>query len=375
MKIGLVCPYDIKKGGGVQEQILAQQKELLRLGHDAYIITPLLRRSERKRTPRTIFIGTSADFNSPLGTTSQVSAGVNEEIDQMLDRYKFDILHFHEPWIPMISLQIISRSKCPSIATFHAKLPETLVSRTIAKAILPYTKSILGYIDEFVAVSEAAADYLRRMTDRPIRIVPNGIDLTTFRPPRERRDKAGPGKTILYVGRLEPRKGVKYLLHAFVRLREKQPEAKLKILGDGSARRKLEYLAEDLGLDGSVEFLGYRDNREKLRLLKSADLFCVPALHGESFGVVLLESMATGLVTVAGDNPGYEAVMKGFGAVSLIDPKHTGDFARRLELLLNDTGLRRLWRSWAKAEVRQYDFPLLARQYEAIYKEVIEKRG
>jgi phosphatidyl-myo-inositol alpha-mannosyltransferase len=222
-------------------------------------------------------------------------------------------------------------------------------------------------------VSDAAADYLRRMTDEPIRIVPNGIDLTRFRPPRERRDKVGPEKTILYVGRLEPRKGVKYLFYAFARLHEKQPQLKLKLLGDGSGRRKLEYLAEDLGLDDSVEFMGYRSDSEKLRLLRSADLFCSPALHGESFGVVLLEAMATGLVTVAGDNPGYDTVMKGFGAVSLINPKHTDDFARRLELLLNDTGLRRLWRGWAKSEVQQYDFPQLAKRYEAVYNDVLKK--
>lgn len=372
MKIGLVCPYDINKGGGVQEQVVAQQRELSRLGHDVYIITPLLRRTERKRVPKTIFLGTSADFKSPLGTTVQVSAGINEEIDEMLKRHKFDVLHFHEPWVPMLSMQILSRSKSVNVATFHAKLPETMMSRTVARVVTPYTKSILGYIHKFMAVSDAAADYLRRMSDVQVSIVPNGIDLNKFRPPRIRSAEASKEKIILYIGRLEPRKGLKYLLYAFAQIVQADPVVKLKVIGDGSDRRKMHVLTENLGIEDRVEFLGYQDNSYKIRMLRSADLFCAPSLYGESFGVVLLEAMATNLVTVAGDNPGYEAVLKDLGAISLVNPKHTDDFARRLQLLLGEPALRRVWQNWAKKEVRQYGFPQIAKRYEEVYKQVLE---
>src|SRR6202042_57969 len=105
-------------------------------------------------------IGKSTEFNSPLHTTHPVSAGVNEAIDAMLAEHQFDILHFHEPWVPMLSAQILSRSKCVNVATFHAKLPETLMTRTLVKVVTPYTKSVLKYIDEFTAVSPAAAEYV-----------------------------------------------------------------------------------------------------------------------------------------------------------------------------------------------------------------------
>lgn len=369
MKIGLVCPYDITKGGGVQEIVRAQAKRLLARGHDAYIITPLPREGA-EREDNIIFVGGSADF-SALGTTAQVSAGVNDSIDHMLHEHQFDVLHFHEPWVPMLSLQILSRSKTVNVATFHAKLPETMMSRTISKVITPYTKSVLKYIHELTAVSEAAADYVCSMTDRSVAIVPNGIDLSFYKPPA-RRSENHKTKTIFYVGRLESRKGVKYLLHAFKLLQKNQPDVTLIIAGDGPDREKLEELSLDLDLQG-VRFVGYITNEEKLEYMQSADLFCAPALHGESFGIVLLEAMACGLVTVAGDNPGYASVMQGLGAISLVNPKHSAEFGRRLELLLGQSDLRGIWRTWAAEDVLQYDWERIIEQYEAVYAEARSK--
>ncbi len=363
MKIGLVCPYNITKGGGVQEIVRAQQKLLLARGHDAYIITPLPREGAEPED-HMIFVGGSADF-SALGTTGQVSAGINETIDSMLEEQQFDVLHFHEPWVPMLSLQILSRSNTINVATFHAKLPETVMSRTISKVITPYTRSVLKYIHEFTAVSEAAADYVCSLTERSVAIVPNGIDLSFYKPPARRSDNRK-AKTIFYVGRLEPRKGVKYLLRAFKLLQENQPNVSLVIAGDGPDREKLEDLAIDLELQ-NVQFVGYVTNDEKRRYLQTADLFCAPALHGESFGIVLLEAMACGLVTVAGDNPGYASVMQGLGAISLINPKHSAEFARRLELLLEQSDLRSIWRTWAADDVPQYDWNRIIEQYETVY--------
>lgn len=370
MKIGLVCPYDITKGGGVQEIVKASQTELERRGHDVYIITPRPKEYAKKRGPRkTIFIGNSTDFNSPLHTTVQVSAGVHDAIDEMLATHSFDILHFHEPWVPMLSLQILNRcrDKCVNVATFHAKLPETLMSRAVARAIQPYARSVLKYIDELTAVSEAAADYLRHLTDRPIDIIPNAIDLKVYKAPRA-RDEDAAVKSIFYIGRLESRKGVKYLIKAFAELHKTKPNIRLVIGGDGPERRKLEQLTAELGMQENVKFLGYMTTKDKTHRLRTADLFCAPALYGESFGIVLLEAMGCGLVTVAGDNPGYSSVMKGLGAISLVDPKQTEEFARRLDLLLHQPDLRKLWRHWAKEEIKQYGYVQVVSQYEKAYK-------
>ncbi len=372
MKIGLICPYSITRGGGVQEVVKALQLEFSKLGHEAVIITPQPKEPYAKRDHRVIFLGSAADFKSPLATTTQVSASVlTDEIDNVLEYEKFDVLHFHEPWVPVLSRQILSRSSCVNVATVHAKLPETIASRALVRVVTPYTKPLIRYLDSFTAVSEAAAEYLRTLTDAEIQIIPNGIHTGHFRRPAH-LDDVKKKKTIVYIGRLEKRKGVKYLLQAVQVLQQRHPDARLVIAGDGVDREKLEDLADDIGVQ-NVEFLGYIDDHTKLQLLHTADLFCSPAIYGESFGIVLLEAMASGLVTVAGNNPGYESVMSGLGQLSLVDPRDTKEFAHRMELLLTDEGMRELWKKWAKKHVKQFEYHKVAAMYIDAYESAIRK--
>ncbi len=373
MKIGLVCPYSIAKGGGVKEHIFAMQAELLQRGHEVYVITPQPKDHDMEPPKNVIFVGTSTDFNSPMHTTVQVSAAENEKIDHALSEYNFDIIHFHEPWIPMLSAQILNRSNAVNVATGHAKLPETMMTRTMIRVVTPYTKSVLRYIDAYTAVSDAAAEYVCSLTDEPVALVPNGIDLVRYKKPARRSDNKK-NKTIFYIGRLEQRKGVKHLLHAFKIMSDANPDVTLIIGGDGPDRAKLEALAADLGLQ-NVAFIGFISEKEKIHYMRTADLYCSPALYGESFGIVLLEAMATGLVTVAGDNPGYASVMKGLGAISLVNPKHHAEFARRLNLLLYENDLRRLWRDWAEDEIGQYSYAKIVDEYEEVYKKALKEHA
>lgn len=376
MKIGLVLPYNIARGGGVKEHVLAQHAELTKRGHHVVIVTPQPRETFHDNNRQVAFLGSATDFRSPLATTTQLSASVlTDEIDALLDYEQFDILHFHEPWVPVLSRQILSRSRSVNVATFHAKLPETLMSRTMAKVITPYTKPLLRYINEFTAVSDAAAEYLLSLADVQVDIIPNGIDLHHFSYRRRRVERtANEMKTILYIGRLERRKGVRYLIEAFSSLQAKQPNVRLLLAGDGPDREKLQQLARELQVQ-HVEFLGFIDDTTKLELLRSADLFCSPAIFGESFGIVLLEAMASGLVTVAGNNAGYTSVMQDMGKLSLVNPKDRAEFTHRLQLLLNDEDLRRLWRSWAREAVKQYDYPRVVDMYEAVYKTALMRHG
>ena len=112
-----------------------------------------------------------------------------------------------------------------------------------------------------------------------------------------------------------------------------------------------------------------------MQLLHDADLFCSPALFGESFGIVLLESMATGTVCVAGNNSGYIDVMQGLGALSIANPEDAEEFARRLDLLLHQEDLRHLWQQWAKDYVQQFNYPTVVSQYEALYEEALKQHG
>jgi phosphatidylinositol alpha-mannosyltransferase len=360
------------RGGAVQEIVRAMRKELIARGHEAKIITPQPRDLDGIDTDGIIFVGSQADFHSPLGTTTDVSTSIdNEALEQMLENEQFDILHFHEPWQPFLSRQILMYSKSVNIATFHAKVPETLVARTVINAVTPYTKSLLKYLDELVAVSDAAADYVGTLTNQPIAIIPNAIHLDEW-PASKKKKVSDEPHTILFLGRLEKRKGVKYLIQAFAVLSQYMENVRLVIAGKGPNQEKLEELVDTLGV-GNVEFLGYVDDATKKELFAQADLFCAPAIYGESFGIVLLEAMSTGLVTVAGNNSGYASVLRDMGAVSIVNPHDTEEFARRLQLLLTQPDLRKLWVKWAKEYVRQFDYKVVLDQYEVLYEEALER--
>jgi phosphatidylinositol alpha-mannosyltransferase len=367
MKIGLIFPYNIFRGGGVQECVLALQKELTKRGHTAKIITPLPRDSHTDQAEGIIFVGTGTDVRSPFHTTAQISVSLdNDLLTRMLDRESFDLLHFHEPWVPIMSRQLLSQSNCINVATFHAKLPETMMSKTIERVITPYTKSVIGNLHALTAVSDSAATYVKTLTDRSISLIPNGIDLDKYTKSTARKVHKNP--KILYIGRLEKRKGLIYLIDAFGVYLQKHPGASLLIAGNGGDRDKLEEYARSNNIP-NVVFLGFVTDTEKRKLLADSDLFCSPAIYGESFGIVLLEAMACGLPIVAANNPGYKAVMQERGLVSLVDPKDRDMFARRLDLFLHDEQLRKIWQDWAVKYVAQYDYKKVVDQYEKIYSE------
>ncbi|MDB5170986.1 MAG: glycosyltransferase family 1 protein [Candidatus Saccharibacteria bacterium] len=372
MKIGLVCPYNINKQGGVLEVVLALKAGLEDRGHTVKIITPQPRGGNPIIHPDDIiFFGNSTDFRSPSHTTAQVSSTADtEHLDDILETEQFDVLHFHEPWVPFLSRQILQRSTSVNIATFHAKIPETLMSRTVIKVVTPYLKSVMSYLHVYTAVSDSGAEYVAGLTDTPITIIPNGIDLKKYHNGASKKKHAA--KTILYVGRLERRKGVKYLLQAYQLLAQDNPDVKLVIAGDGPDREKLELLAEDLKLP-NVSFLGYVTEELKLKLLAEADLFCSPAIFGESFGIVLLEAMATGVVCVAGNNSGYSDVMQELGAVSIVNPHDATEFARRLDVLLHQDDLRVLWQKWAGEYIQQFSYPNIIDRYEELYIDALKQ--
>jgi phosphatidylinositol alpha-mannosyltransferase len=295
-----------------------------------------------------------------------------DQVDELFEAEQFDVLHFHEPWVPLLSHQLLTRSRAKNIATFHAKLPDTVMSRTIEKVITPYTKSLLKYFSTMTAVSDAAASYVRSLTDDEIEIVPNGIDLKKYKVQSTKYKAEQPATlysapcTILYVGRLEKRKGVKFLLKAVHELQKTNPDILVQIAGDGPDRQQLERYAKENKIN--TQFLGRVSEADKLLLLHTSRVFCSPARYGESFGIVLLEAMAVGLPVIAGDNPGYSAVMQGTGSLSLVDPSDTTEFARRLDLMLTNDEVRSLWQTWASTNVKQYDYPLVVDQYEKLYK-------
>lgn len=377
MKIGLVSPYYFDRFGGVQSLILAIRTELISRGHEVKIIAPKPRKKgDGDHHDHVLMVGASAEIKlKALNTTFPVAVSVrSKEIDDLLEQESFDVLHVHEPWLPMLANQIVQRATCPVVGTLHANWPESAARKSLGRAAGGYFRTAASKVDVLTAVSEAAGAYAHKSIERDIEIVPNGIDLKEYDSSKTSAypEKSKSLKTIAYIGRLEKRKGVIYLLKAYRQLIKSHPDVELIIAGSGPGSRSLKDFVRRNKLT-NVKFVGFISEEEKKQLLKSADVYCSPALFGESFGIVLLEAMAMGTVTVAGNNPGYASVMSGRGRLSLIDPQSIKDFAYRLELMLYDEQIRELWQSWAKDYVKQYDFPVITDCYEKIYKRLADK--
>ncbi|MCE7936695.1 glycosyltransferase family 1 protein [Candidatus Saccharibacteria bacterium CPR2] len=373
MKIGIVCPYNIYRPGGVQSTVLAHQSELKKRGHTVKVIAPKPVKMPNNEIEDTILIGKSAELNTPFHTLVDIAISTDTSIlDDLLSRENFDILHFHEPWVPILAIQLLSRSKTINVATFHGKLPENLINRYVEHAIKPYTKSVFSKLHYLTAVSNVPAQYAKEISKKPIEIIPNGIDLKLYNPKETGKiskydDKL---KNIFYVGRLEKRKGVIYLLKAFKELTKKHKDVRLIIAGDGKQRNTLEQYIKNNSLK-NVEFLGFVDESEKLKLFNTCDIFCSPAIFGESFGIVLIEAMAFGKPVVAGNNQGYACVLSGRGSLGLVDPKNSVEFGRLLEMALFDEGVNQLLKDWSLSSVKQYNYPKIVDRYESIYKDLV----
>lgn len=374
MKIGIVCPYNMALGGAVQEIVKESYAELVKRGHEVVVITPTPVQGEPEfPTMRVLFVDKANDLKA-LGTVAQVSLAFKpSQITEILEREKFDVLHMHEPWVPLMNRQILKRAKCPVVATFHAKLPDSFLAKLVTSVGQIYTKPTLKYIDEFIAVSEPAAEHICSLTDREVRIIPNAIPVGPIRAARTGKPIKKDWKTIFYVGRLEERKGVGYMLSAFRELRKQHEKVQLIVAGKGPDMAALQRRVVDEAIP-DVEFTGFIEHEDKLKLYANSDLFCAPAPFGESFGISPLEGLAGCGVLVAGDNPGYRSVFKEFGQLSLVDPKNISDLMGRLELMLFNEPLRKISKEWAEGYALQFDYPHIVDRYEEIFKDVAAKR-
>jgi len=380
LKIGIVSPYNIYRFGGVQEATLAHAKELKKRGHGVVVIAPQPKAIAVEPFENVLTIGKSAEIKTPFKTTADFSYKADKkEIDELFQKNKFDVMHFHEPWVPLLSKQLLTEAKkrnIATVATFHAMLPEGVTAKTIKKLMLPYVKATIPKLDELVAVSESASKNIKSLTKREIHIIPNAIDTELYDPKKYEAHTLtiADSPVILYVGRLETRKGVEYLIKAVADISgEGKTKPKLILAGDGPLKDELTDLAYTHGIY-DVHFLGFIETEEKLQLLKGCDVFCSPALYGESFGIVLLEAMAMGKATVAGNNPGYSGVLVDEGAEGLVDPKDTKKFSKLLDKALNDKKFNTKLSTWGLKEVKKYTYPVVVDQYVELYNRLTESK-
>ena len=300
--------------------------------------------------------GTKIDVNVALGEEKQA-------LKKFLNGESFDIIHYHTIWNPFLPFQVLKHSKTKQVATFH----DTPKSRFVGDWIMPtVAKGVFKFLDQIISVSKSQSQFISRFSKRKIHIIPNGIDLNEI-------EKIAPKKTtrnddffqMFFMGRLEPRKGVMHALQAFHQLKERYPQMKLMIAGDGDGRPEVEQYVKDHSLV-DVELLGFVSEVEKYRLLKESDVYLAPALYGESFGIVLLESMAVGTPMAGYANAGYKNVITSEMASGFAEPGHLKEFVACIENLIPLTR-REMLSKHGLEEVKKYDWAEVSKEVNEVY--------
>ena len=377
MKIGIVSPYYMHSFGGVQNLIAHMQHFLSERGHEVLVVAPRPRLEEavEQTPPGVVMLGVSAEinFHNPFHTTFPLAASNRQLVADFLLEQKFDVLNIHEPWMPLLPYQILQEATCPIVGTTHARWPRSWLNKSLEKARTPYFRLVLNKLDKITAVSMVAAKNVTLVDKKcKVRIIPNAIDYDNYCRQIKAGRRADQRPYILYLNRLERRKGPRLLLKAY-RYYAEQHSAPLPLViaGSGPLAESLASYVANYRLGRLVSFEGYVSEERKMELFANARLYVAPAPFGESFGIVLLEAMAAGLPVVAGHNEGYKTVLTGAGAKSLINPYKSDAFAASLLAFTHDDDHRRRWLEWSQEEIKKYDYPLIIDQYENCFRESI----
>jgi phosphatidylinositol alpha-mannosyltransferase len=351
LRVGMICPYSLSIPGGVQGQVMGIARAMRSTGVEVRVLAPC---DGPPPEPWVLPLGASvpAAANGSIAPIAPDPAAALRTIRALRDE-QFDIVHVHEPLVPGPSLTALLFSDRPLVGTFHragdiawyrvVKVPGRWAARRLTLRC---------------AVSALALSTARQALGGEYELVWNGIDVTLV-------NSVDPwptvGPTVLFVGRHEPRKGLAVLIEAVV---HHGVDARIWVAGDGPQSSALR---EATSGDARFEWLGRIGEEEKLRRLRGADVLVAPSLHGESFGVVLLEGMASRATIVASDIAGYANVARHSQDAFLVPPGDAAALAGALRKALAGGPEVKALQESAYARAAGHSLAALATRYLELY--------
>lgn len=361
MKVGLVCPYDWCAPGGVGAHVRELAVALQVLGHEVSVLTPA--EDESDLPPYVVSTGKPVAI-SYNGSTARVSLGPvsTRRVRRWVREGDFDVLHVHEPAAPSLSALAVWVSRGPIVATWHSAMSR---SRALQAAYW-VVQMLLEKVSGRIAVSEVARTTLVEHIGGDAVLIPNGLDCARFAHGEPLPGWPGPGPGLFFLGRLdEPRKGLPVLLDALPAIVAAHPGARVLVAGPGDVEGTLESIAPELR--PHVQLLGRVSEEEKVRAFHSVDVYVAPHTGGESFGIVLAESMASGTPVLASDLDAFRRVLDDGRAGRLFPVGDADALAREAVTLLSDPAARAGLAEAGRAYVRRFDWEQVARQVEEVY--------
>jgi phosphatidylinositol alpha-mannosyltransferase len=366
MKVGIVCPYTWDVPGGVQAHVRDLADSLLARGHEVSVLTPV-DEPETADLPAYVVAAGRAVPVPYNGSVARLAFGPRAlaRTRRWLREGQFDVLHIHEPTVPSLSMLACFAASGPMVATFHTATARSRALQVFGSVLQPGLEKLTARI----AVSPAARRVVVEHLGGDAVLIPNGVDVRRFDGAQPLPGR-GPGPTVSFVGRIdEPRKGLTVLLEALPELVELVPDVRLLVAGPGDVDDVR--AAIPASLRGHVELLGLVSEADKPRVYASGDVYCAPNTHGESFGIVLIEAMATGTPVVASDLEAFRRVLDDGAAGVLVPVGDPAALATALAELLADAELRKQLAELGRSAVEQYDWSYVTGRIVEVYETVV----
>lgn len=367
MKIAQISPYSWDAPGGVQAHIRQLTKRLRGRGHDVLILAP----GEHPGfgPPGVRIVGRPFHVRAN-GAVARIcfSRRSWRAVGEILRDFQPDLVHAHDPLVTSTSMYATLQTTAPVVATFHSYFAADSLAGRCFTMLAPFGANVWGRLAQRIAVSEAArVSVTSRMGDDPIRVVPNGTDVHVFERATPARLPAG--RTMLFVGRLEPRKGFPVAVAAFARLAQQYDDLQLIVVGEGVEREVVEMLPRQLR--SRVHLLGRVSDQLLPTYYAAADVFVAPALGSESFGIVLVEAMAAGLPIVASDIAGYREVVRHRQEALLVPSGDATALADAVRHLFEHPAQARALREAGRRRAQRYDWDAILVTLENVYADAL----
>jgi phosphatidylinositol alpha-mannosyltransferase len=374
MRIGIVSQSYYPRYGGVTEHVHALAHELRRRGHEVTIITSFFRRGEKGFVDGVLRIGWNilVPFNRAF-VDFAIGVSLKRQLRRAIRTLDLDIVHVHCPTAPTLPIFAVQVSDRPTVGTFHSTGGRT----ALQDFFKPMVVNAMGRLDGRIAVSATARATAEIYHPGPYEVIPNGVDVERFHPLvapfPEWRDPAF--TNILFVGRLDPRKGVQDLIAAMPEVVERTDgRARLLVVGDSYLRPQIMAGVASSARE-HVHFLGHVPSADLPRWYATGDLFCSPATGNESFGIVLVEAMAAGRAVVCSDIPGYRTVVNPGRDAAVFPPGDVPALARTLSQLVEDPVRRGRLAEAGRQRALEFAWPTVVDRIERVYREASGRRA
>ncbi|MFP5354047.1 MAG: glycosyltransferase family 4 protein [Gemmatimonadota bacterium] len=363
MRIIQVSPYSWDAPGGVQIHIRQLTRHLQERGHEVLVLAP----GDVPGRHGTALIVGETFTTWANGSVAKISLSPRtlRRLERAMRDFAPDVVHVHEPFAPAIGFKAVMSSPAPVVGTFHSYYARETMEGRVYTAIAPLLRPVWRRVDKRIAVSQAARHSAKgRLGKGDVTILPNGVEVERFATALPAHD-VPTGRKLLFVGRLEPRKGLPFAMQAFARLADRYPDLSLIVVGDGPERDAFHALPP--ALRRRVHMKGKVSYEALPTYHRASDIFISPATGAESFGIVLVEAMAAGLPVVASDIPGYREVARDGRESRLVKPSDADALAEGIAHLLDHpAAAARLGANGAQRAL-DYAWEQIIDQLESVY--------